>query len=124
MILVDTSSWIHWIRPNGDRVVKQRVIALLQNGAACWCPVIRLELWNGAGGDQEKKILRELEHRLPVLPIDDAVWDAACALAHKARTAGVTVPATDVLIAACAQRHGVELESADTDFDRLAAIAG
>jgi predicted nucleic acid-binding protein len=32
------------------------------------------------------------------------------------------VPATDILIAACARRHGAELETADSDFERLAAL--
>jgi predicted nucleic acid-binding protein len=32
------------------------------------------------------------------------------------------VPATDLLIAACAQRHGAELETADADFERLAGV--
>jgi predicted nucleic acid-binding protein len=34
----------------------------------------------------------------------------------------VTAPATDVLIAACARRHGAALEYADADFDLLATV--
>ena len=32
------------------------------------------------------------------------------------------VPAIDVMIAACARRHGASLESADSDFDLLASV--
>lgn len=110
------------MRPTGDKAVSQRVIAALRSGDACWCPIIRLELWNGAGGEQEKKILRDLERLLPELPIDAGVWNAACGLAKKARAAGVTTPATDVLIAACARHHGAVLEHADSDFDLLDSI--
>jgi hypothetical protein len=31
-----------------------------------------LELWNGAGGDRDKKVLRDFERLLPELVIDDA----------------------------------------------------
>jgi predicted nucleic acid-binding protein len=31
----------------------------------------------------------------------------------------VSVPATDILIAACARRHGAALETADADFELL-----
>ncbi len=121
MILVDSSSWIHFLRPQGDPVVRARVDAALRSGDACWFPLVRLELWNGAAGDRDRKILRDFEAVLPELPIDDEVWSGARELARRARSVGVSVPATDILIAACARRHGAELETADADFERLAA---
>ena len=120
MILVDSSSWIHFLRPTGDPVVRARVEATLTAGEACWCPLVRLELWNGAAGERDRKILRDFESVLPELAIDDEVWTTACDLARSARAAGVSVPATDILIAACARRHGAELETADSDFEQLA----
>jgi predicted nucleic acid-binding protein len=84
--------------------------------------MVRLELWNGAGGDQEKKVLRDLERVLPELPIDDKVWTAAYDLARSARRAGITIPATNLLIAACARRHGATLETADSDFEQLTKL--
>jgi predicted nucleic acid-binding protein len=99
MILVDTSSWIHFLRPDGDGDVRGRVESALRAGTARWCPLVRLELWNGAGGERERKVLREFER------------------------AGVTVPATDILIAACAGHHGAQLEHADGDFDAIARVS-
>jgi predicted nucleic acid-binding protein len=118
-VLVDTSSWIHMLRADGDPAVRERVESLLLAGSACWCSMIRLELWNGARGDRDKKALRDFERLLPILPITEDVWDRAYALAKKMRRAGSTVPATDLLIAACAQYHDVLLEHCDSDFDRL-----
>jgi predicted nucleic acid-binding protein len=107
------------LRPNGDATVRERVKRSLDAGEACWCPVIRLELWNGAGGERDKKVLRDFERLLPELGIDDAVWRVAFDLARRARSTGVSVPATDILIAACARHHRVELEHADSDFSQL-----
>jgi predicted nucleic acid-binding protein len=119
VILVDSSSWIHMLRPNGDMGVRARVVRALDTGEACWCPVVRLELWNGAGGERERKVLREFERLLPELAINQAVWDAAYDLARRARSAGISIPAADILVAACARHHRVELEHSDTDFSRL-----
>ena len=122
MILVDSSSWIHFLRPNGDPKVRSRVEAALTSGEACWCPLVRLELWNGAAGDRDRKSLRDFDDVLLEIAIDDDVWASAYELARRARSAGVSVPATDILIAACARRHGADLETADSDFERLAAL--
>jgi len=122
VILVDSSSWIHFLRPNGDPKVRSRVEAALTSGEACWCPLVRLELWNGAAGDRDRKSLRDFEDVLLEIAIDDDVWASAYELARRARSAGVSVPATDILIAACARRHGADLETADSDFERLAAL--
>ena len=59
---------------------------------------------------------------LPELAIDDAVWSAAFDPAQRARSAGIAVPAGDILIAACARHHPCELEHADSDFSLLAKL--
>lgn len=123
MVLVDTSAWIHFLRPDGDATVRARVSAALEAGVACWCPIVRLELWNGAKGDRERKVLREFERLIPELPITTEVWSDACDSARHCRKAGVTVPATDLLIHACAWHHGATLEHADSDFGLIARAA-
>ncbi len=122
MVLVDTSSWIHFLRPDGNTAVRARVERALENGDACWCPIVSLELWNGAGGERERAVLRQFERVLAVLPIDEPVWSLARSLAREARRQGITVPATDLLISACARHHGADLETADTDFGLLKGL--
>ncbi len=99
-----------------------RVEDALQSGEACWCPLIQLELWNGAGGEKEKKVLRDFAKVIPELPILDKVWHLAYDMARRARAKGITIPATDLIIAACAHYHGVTLETADSDFEHLKTI--
>ncbi len=123
MILVDTSSWIHFLRPQGDGPVRNRVENALINGEACWCPLVRLELWNGARGQKEQRVLKEFGQIIPELPINDEVWQRAVDMARIARARGITVPATDILIAACARQHDAAIEAADSDFDLIAPIS-
>ncbi len=110
------------LRPSGDPVVRGRVETALTNGQACWCPLVQLELWNGARGQREQRVLSDFARTLPELPIDEAVWHAAYGLAQRARAAGVTVPATDVIILSCARRHGAAIETADGDFELLQSV--
>lgn len=84
--------------------------------------MVRLELWNGAGGSREKKVLREFEGVLPLLPTTDGVWSRSRELASACREAGISVPATDLLIAACAFEHGARIESSDADFERIRSV--
>jgi predicted nucleic acid-binding protein len=59
---------------------------------------------------------------LPELAINGDVWSGAYELARSARAAGVSVPATDLLIAACARYYQVDLEQSDSDFALLSSV--
>lgn len=123
MTLIDTSAWIEQLRRGGDTSVRGQVEALLAAGDAAWCPLVRLELCNGARGGKEQSALREMEGTLPSLPLDGAVWDLAATLACGAREQGINVPATDLLIASCARRHGVPLLHHDRHFELISPVA-
>ena len=122
MVLVDTSLWVDALRERGTAEGKQRVGKLLASAEAAWCNVVRLELWNGVRGAREKEALRQLDAEIPNLPITEPVWDLAIELAQIARSAGLTVPADDLLIAACARFHAVPLEHNDDHLGRLMKI--
>jgi predicted nucleic acid-binding protein len=114
--LVDTSCWIELLRRKGKPAVQSRVQSLLRKGEAAWCEVIRLELWNGTGGDQDLKVLKELELDVPSLELNAEVWETSTRLAQRLRADGVTVPVTDIVIQACARVHQVEIDSLDGHF--------
>ena len=124
MVLIDTSAWIHALRPDGDPKIRARVAALLGSGEAAICPMVRLELWNGARGAHEKRVLRDLERDIPDLGISDQVWKTAFRLAQSTRESGQTIPATDLLIAACAQHHGAGFLHDENHFKAIPQLAG
>jgi predicted nucleic acid-binding protein len=87
------------------------------DGQAAWCDLVWLELWNGARGSHEKEALTDLEKEILCLPTSTEVWDLARRLARESRDAGKTVPATDLIIAACGLFHQVKIEHCDIHFD-------
>jgi hypothetical protein len=122
-VLVDTSAWIEALRPQGDERVRREVRSAVEDGDAAFCDLVLLELWNGSGGEAERSYLSALERELQCLPTTAEVWRHGRELAIRCRGAGLSVPATDLLIAACASHHGVTLLHRDRHFDQIAGLA-
>ena len=120
--LVDTSAWVEYLHP-GLSEVGERVEELVLDDEAAWCDMVMLELWNGARGQEEKRKLAELSAATPRLETTAEVWQLAHRLAVRCRDKGKTVPAADILVAACAAHHKVELEHNDAHFDEIVPLA-
>ena len=118
-VLIDSSAWIEALRPDGEEDLRREVRALIEDGAAVFCDLVLLELWNGARGEAEQRYLESLEEELETLPTTAEVWRRSRELARSCRTAGLTVPATDLLVASCAAHHGASLLHRDRHFDRI-----
>ena len=122
MKLVDASSWIEFLRGRTSEP-SLRVKALLGRAEAAWCELTLVELWNGARGKAEKQVLDDLESELRLLPVNEQVWARARLLARRCRDKGFTVPTADIIIAACATQHGLELEHCDEHFKQILPLA-
>ncbi len=84
--------------------------------------MVKLELWNGARGEVERRVLREMEEALVLLPSTADVWQTAFRLARTARQTGKTTPATDLLIGACARVHGADLVHDDQHLAEITRL--
>lgn len=117
--LIDTSAWIETLRSTGDPAVRAEVSRIAADDRAVLCDMVRLELWNGAQHGRDQRLLRELEGQLQTVPTTTEVWALARELARLARTKGITVPATDLVIAACAEHHHLGIIHHDSHFAQL-----
>ncbi|HKV12647.1 MAG TPA: PIN domain-containing protein [Thermoanaerobaculia bacterium] len=120
--LIDTSAWIETLRTSGDPTIRARVSAVAADDRALLCDLVLVELWNGARASQEHRLLREMEEQIETVPTTPEVWALARELARLARSKGLTVPATDLIIAACAEHHRLGLIHHDTHFDQLSKL--
>jgi predicted nucleic acid-binding protein len=116
---VDTSAWIETIRERGDPAVRAQVTSYIAEDKAVLCDMVRLELWNGARSTKDQRTLREMEEELETVPTTPEIWALACELARLARSKGLSIPASDLVIAACAEHHRLTLIHQDSHFDRL-----
>jgi hypothetical protein len=122
MKLIDTSSWVEYFRQRQSEA-GDKVEALVLSGEAAWCDITLVELWHGVRGAKEKRELAEMENEIERIPVNAAVWPLASKLALRCREKGLTVPISDIITAACAVAHGLELEHCDQHFNQLLPLA-
>jgi len=118
--LVDTSVWIFALRKDFVPPIKERIGELLKDHVVLINGMTKLEI---LGGVKTKKEFERLKTRLDSLyevAINSMVWQIAYKIAFELRRKGITVPYTDILIAACALKSRAVLIHADRHFDLMA----
>jgi len=121
-VLLDTSIWICYFRPQGDEELKAQVkrVLLAERVFTCW--VVKAELLVGARDEEAfEQLSRDLE-ALEEIPITDEVWLGAARLGHTLRRNGITVPLPDLLIAQVAIAEKLELWHADEHFEQIKKV--
>ncbi len=91
-------------------------------GTARICPMVWLEIFQGIRSKREQHIADELSEFFPSLPLDDKCWHDAARLGRAAQRAGINCPMADILIVACARRHGAQIEHNDKHIESLLAF--
>ena len=102
LFLVDTSAWLLALRKDFLPVVKDRIDHLLREDAIVTTGIVKLEIFGGTKTEKEFQRLKNRFDALYAVEIDSLLWEEAYRLAFKLRGKGVTVPCTEILVAACA----------------------
>ena len=119
--LVDTSAWILALRKNFVPAVKERIDHLLKENAIITTGMVKLEILGGTKTESEFRRLKRRLDALDSVDFDTSLWENSYDLAFQLRRKGITVPYTDILIAACALKTGSTVVHADVHFDLMAA---
>lgn len=116
-VMADTSVWIAYFRgkhcPESDHLD-----SLLQQDRVTLCGVVEMELLRGVRV-AERKRLSDLLAAVRFVETARADYIAAGEALGRLREEGVTVPATDALIAAVCRRNGLGLLTLDSHFQYL-----
>lgn len=115
-VLIDSSVWVEAARKGGDEALKDELAKLLRDGRAAMTWPVWAELYQGARGKREEEVLRGWREVCVWLEFDSDCWKKAAVTSRTCLRAGVNVPLGDMLIHACAIRHGVELLERDRHF--------
>jgi predicted nucleic acid-binding protein len=123
LYLVDASVWILALRRSPVPTIRDVLADLLHNDLVATCPLVELELLGGAATEAELARLEARLRGLHRIEFVDEDWRSAARLAFALRRRGVTVPFTDLLLAALAIRIDATLLHVDRDFDQIARYA-
>jgi predicted nucleic acid-binding protein len=124
LFLVDTSAWILALRKQPVSAIKERIDLLLADNCVVTVGIIKLELLGGAKTEREFRRLKSRLDALEQVETDTSLWEAAYDLAFALRRSGLTVPYTDIVVAAAALRVDATVIHVDTHFDLMASPLG
>lgn len=118
-ILLDTSVWVRYLRPQGYEELKAEVEKALAVGSAFTCWVVKAELLVGAKDERAFEQLLSGLQALEEVALGPELWEAAARLGHLLRRQGFMIPLPDLLIAQAAISAALELWHADEHFERI-----
>jgi len=124
LFLVDTSAWLFALRKDFMPEVKDRIDYLLKENAIITTGIVKLEILGGTKTQNEFQRLKARLDSLDTVETDTALWEKAYQLSFELRRKGITVPYTDILIAACALMTESTVVHADAHFDMMTKHIG
>jgi predicted nucleic acid-binding protein len=117
VILIDTTIIIDYSRGRDAKVA-----SLLPTLSAAVCGVVRAELLCGARDARHRANLMTLLGAFHQIAIPELLWDEIGDHLAQLRSAGVTVPFTDVVISAVAIENDIELWARDAQFGLIQRV--
>jgi predicted nucleic acid-binding protein len=119
MKLIDTSAWIEYYRKDGEQKYKEDVIDALKNNTAAICGIIKIELLVHARTKNEYQLLESDFSAIHWIESESKVYDKAAEMGFRLRRKGITIPATDLIIASCAIINNSILLHYDKHFEQV-----
>ena len=125
-VLPDTCAWIDFFNARATPLSAALEVAL-RSGAICTCGVVKYELVQGMKSKKDEHVLFEALQAVEHLEMTESLWIRAGQLAGGLRKQGITIPLSDILIAALALEHKIAVLTIDRHFsliEGLQVVAG
>jgi tRNA(fMet)-specific endonuclease VapC len=118
VILADSSVLIEWQRKPSIRMYQ-----LVSRYEAGICGVTVAEVLTGARTAEEREKAIQLFSSFVSVPITEPVWELAGYISAQLRLRGTPLVLADVVIAATAIAHSLQLWTRDSHFERVRVVA-
>ena len=123
MIVVDSSAFIEYYRPRGDPKASSAVAEAISEDRVAVNGLIQVEICGYAASEATRDRLVSDFKAFHWLDLSRADFALAQDLGFQLRKNGVTIPATDLIIAASAMNSDATLYHRDRHFDLIAGQA-
>lgn len=121
MVIADTSVWIPFFnRP--DSPEKATLDLLVDADEIALVGVILAELLQGCRTESERNALSDGLTALPYYEVTRSTWSRAGDLSAQLLRRGVTLPLSDLVIAALALERACRVYSLDTHFNKIPGL--
>ena len=119
-ILVDTSVWIEYFRP--DSATGNLLETLLPENSVVTCGIVLFELMQGVKSDKEKTVVMNALSGLPYREMNEQLWLRSAELSSSLKKKGLTLPLSDIFIAAIAIEHKLSVFTLDKHFEQIPGV--
>lgn len=122
MIIADTSVWIPFFnRPDSHE--KSTLDLLIDGRRLVLVGIVLAELLQGCRTSKERAQLQEALLALPYVEVHQSTWIKAGEVSSGLLRKGLTLPMSDLLIAALAMERGFQIYSLDTHFQKIPGVS-
>jgi predicted nucleic acid-binding protein len=119
-ILADTSVWIEFFKQNSG--TGDALEALILEDAVWTCGVVLFELVQGVRSDVEKEQILTTVSHLKYVEMSKHLWQKAGDLSASLRKKGLTLPHSDIFIAAIAIEYNLSIFTLDGHFEQISGV--
>jgi predicted nucleic acid-binding protein len=119
-ILADTCIWIDYFKNKGP--IPFELTRLITKGQIVIAGPVVYELLQGAKTKKDSDVIKEVIRALPILEVTQKIWLLAGDLFFDLRRNGITLPPSDVLLAAVAIENNCSLFTIDNHFDHIPKV--
>lgn len=113
-ILVDTCIWVEYFRTKSK--ISEELKSLIRKDLVLTTGVVILELLQGIKNPKSKELIKDTLLALPLLEATIDSWILAGEIGSTLRQKGITIPATDLLVAAVAKNNSCSIFTTDSHF--------
>jgi len=117
-IIVDTCVWIEFFR-SPKSPLTLHLNTLLRERRVIMVGMVLAEIIQGVRVPKEAKLVRENLKKLPYLEMTRDAWEKAGEILASLRKNGITIPLTDLIIAAMALSEDLEVLTIDPHFKEV-----
>jgi hypothetical protein len=121
LVIADTSIWIDYLSGRNARV-GDAVARLIDDAKMALVGIVLMELLRGTRGEGEQRRLEDQLHGVVFIEMTIGAWRRAGVMSAELDTQGTPTPRSDVIIAALALEHGLELYTRDKHFERIPGL--
>ena len=122
-ILIDSSLWIEYYRPDGRPQRRSAVREAVIQDIVTTTAMVAIEVLQGATTPDAFEALRDDFCALHWLDVTRRMAERAARIGFDLHRRGQAVPATNLMIAAAALEHECQLWHLDEHFERIARVA-
>lgn len=121
MVIVDTSVWVEYFK-GGDALTRAALRDLIRAEQTALVGVVLAELLQGCRTPKEAEMILSKLAGLRFLETDFSTWRRSGELSASLRRKGITLPLSDLIIAALALEHHCQVYTLDPHFDRIPGL--